>query len=126
MKIIVTLCLYFLSFSCFAATSVPLHTQTHSIVKSCEQAVPSTDAGFCPSFKAVAECHCLENGLGPDTCGDMGALYQYMLDFFGSLENACSFQQDSDYTTCMDDWNCYRKGGTNSQGGLCSATGSAC
>ena len=125
MKVILTLCLFILSISSFTAVSASSLHQTHS-VRACEQAVPSTDAGFCPSFKAVAECHCLENGLGPDTCGNMAALYQYMLDFFGSLEQACSFQQDTDYKTCMDDWGCYRNGGTNSDGGLCSATGSAC
>jgi hypothetical protein len=127
MRIIITLCLCLLSFSCFAAApSSRILAPTHAIVKTCEQAVPTTDPSFCPSFKSVASCHCYEGGLSGEVCEDMGALYQFMLDYYKSLEEACRDQTDTDYQTCVDDWNCYRNGGANSSGGLCSSTGSAC
>ena len=124
MKKILTLCLFMLSFLSF--TEISIASTPHSSFNTCAQAVPTADPSFCPSFKAVADCHCSENGLPEEVCGDMNALYQYMLDMFGSMESACAFQQDTDPQTCIDDWNCYRNGGTNSQGQLCSASGSAC
>jgi len=113
-KSIVFLLLSLLSFSCFAAAS------------SCSQAVPTNDPRFCPSFKSVAECHCTASGLPKGMCQDMNLLYDRMISIFGTLRKACEYQHDTDTQTCMDDWNCYRSGGKDSQGRLCSSTGKAC
>jgi hypothetical protein len=121
MKKILTLCLVMLS----------LVTSAHATVlksnrpATCPQAVSSSDPSFCGSFHSVANCHCVESGV-PVNCDDLGALYDYMLAIFGSLDAACSFQEDTDKQTCIDDWNCYRNGGSNSQGQACSSTGNSC
>jgi hypothetical protein len=104
---------YFLSASCFAFAA-------------CPQALPTSDAGFCPTFQAAAQCHCSSKGLPKSMCQDMPKLYDRMISMFGTLERACAFQHDTDTQTCIDDWNCYRNGGKDSKDGLCSATGNPC
>jgi hypothetical protein len=120
MKKMLTLCLVMLSLISTAHASVP--KQRHA---TCPQAVSSGDAAFCGSFHSVANCHCVESGV-PVNCDDLGALYDYMVAIFGSLDAACSFQEDTDKQTCIDDWNCYRNGGSNSLGQMCNASGNAC
>lgn len=99
-------------------------------VHGCQQAPATTDPSFCNVFKTSANCHCLENGMDSSVCNDMNLVYSTMIDYFGSISSACDFQQyQSDGVpkqVCIDDWNCYRNGGTNSHGGLCSSTGNAC
>jgi len=56
----------------------------------------------------------------------MKVVYDRMINMFGSLKRACEYQRDTSVQNCMDDWNCYRFGGVNSLGGLCSSTGKAC
>lgn len=111
-KIIMTfVCFYTLS--CFAVKII------------CPQAVSTSSPVFCSSFKAVAECHC-SNSLPKSMCTDMQQLYKRMIGMFGSIEKACQFQRDTSTQNCVDDWNCYRSGGKNSRGELCSGTGAAC
>lgn len=93
---------------------------------SCPQAVATTDPNFCPSFTAVAICHCTDSGLPPSVCTDVNEIYKRMIDLFGSIERACKYQHDTDTQTCIDDWKCYREGGQDSKGGQCSSTGKAC
>ncbi len=92
----------------------------------CPQAVSDDNPGFCSSFKSVAECHCKESGLPTGMCRDMEALYKRMMSTFGSLQKVCEYQTDTSVQTCIDDWVCYRQGGRDSQGRLCSSTGRAC
>jgi hypothetical protein len=124
MRKAITLFLCMLSFNCFAAPLIPSHQ--HSSFSTCPQAVGTTDPSFCGSFKDVAYCHCMEGIGSPEACSDMNQVHQFMLDYYGTLENACKNQTDTDYQTCVDDWNCYLNGGVNSQGQSCSSTGSAC
>lgn len=116
MKWILSLLVLFCSFSSLIANAQ----------SSCPQALSNTHASFCPSFKAVAKCHCTESGLPSGMCEDMNALYNRMMYIFGSLQKVCEYQHDTSVQTCIDDWNCYRLGGKNSQGKLCSSTGRAC
>lgn len=115
MKKILTLFATFLSFSLFA-----------SPISMCNQALPTTNPEFCASFKSSATCHCMESGLPRGTCQNMETIYMLMMARFGSIQRACEFQHDTSTQECIDDWSCYRKGGKNTQGGLCSATGKAC
>lgn len=94
----------------------------------CPQAVPDDKPGFCASFKSVAECHCEEMGIPKGMCQKMSMndIYNQMISMFGSQQKACQYQHDTSFQTCMDDWNCYRLGGTDSQHRLCNATGSHC
>lgn len=92
----------------------------------CPLALPTEHPGFCASFKSVAACHCVEAGLPAGMCQNMDVIYNRMLVMFGSMEKACQYQSDTPLQLCMDGWNCYRLGGRNSQGQLCSATGRAC
>ena len=108
-KSILFLFLSMLSIASFAADST-----------KCKQATPTNDPGFCTSFKSVAECHCTESGLPKSMCQDMKQLYDRMISIFGSLQKACEYQHDTDTQTCIDDWNCYRLGGKDSKGQLCS------
>ena len=93
---------------------------------SCSSALPSNDPGFCQSFHVAAECYCVASGLPKKMCSNMNLLFQRMIGTLGSIENACRFQHNTSFQECVDDWNCYRFGGTNSQGELCSSTGAPC
>lgn len=106
-------------FSCFLTASVFAAT-------TCPQASPTNSPGFCSTFKSSAECHCTSKGMPKGMCADMNLLYNRMISMFGTLERACQFQHDTSTQNCIDDWNCYRVGGNDSQGQACSATGHAC
>lgn len=117
------------SLLCVVASSsalafVPATVQ--SIFSSCPQAAPTTDGGFCASFKSVASCQCVEKGVPSSVCQNIDLLYKVMIARYHSVENACANQHDTSTQNCIDDWKCYMSGGTNSQGGLCSSTGSKC
>lgn len=101
-KIITFLMCSTLSFSCFA---------------DCAEAPPTSDPTFCPTFKAIAKCHCLAdsgNTIPEKQCEDMNIVYSRMVATFGSQERACQWQEKSGseirvkYQICMDDWNYYR------------------
>jgi hypothetical protein len=128
MKKILAFVMCFFSASCFAF--VPATKTTATTLASCQQAVATTNPGFCPSFKSVAQCQCVSRGLPPGMCQDMKLLYERMIAMFHSVESACKYQADTSHDTtqqqCIDDWTCYRTGGRDSQGGLCSSSGSAC
>lgn len=116
MKRILLLAACLCSFSAFAA----------NMYSNCPQSLPTSDIGFCPSFKSVAECHCVESGLPKSKCKNMRDIYLLMIARFGTIQKACEFQHDTPTQVCVDDWNCYRSGGRDSQGKLCSTTGNAC
>lgn len=92
----------------------------------CSKALPTDHPNFCPSFKTVAICYCTSSGLPAGMCQDMNALYNRMISVFGSLQRACEFQKYTTPQDCMDNWNCYRFGGVDSRGRLCSSTQQAC
>jgi hypothetical protein len=122
MKKIFTLFLCIFSLSCFASSNI-----THYSLHACSIAPPTTDPTFCSAFKKIAQCHCQEDGhLPAGMCQDMNTIYSRMIATFGSQDAACRWQKDTPYQECMDDWNCYRLGGKNSAGGLCSGTGAKC
>lgn len=116
MKWMFMLALSFFSLSSFAADSY----------LQCMQALPASAPGFCASFKAVAACHCEESGVPKPQCQNMNLIYQFMIARFGSVDRACEYQRDTSKQVCMDDWSCYRTGGKDSTGYLCSSTGKAC
>ncbi len=93
---------------------------------ACPQATPSNTAGFCSSFKLVAQCHCSSSGLPRGMCTNMQSIFDRMSSMFGSVRRACEFQHDTSTQKCVDAWNCYRSGGLTSQGELCNSTGSSC
>jgi hypothetical protein len=93
---------------------------------ACPLAVPTNDVNFCASFKAVAPCYCTSSGLPASMCQDMNVLYSRMIAVFGSLQKACEYQRYTSTQDCVDNWNCYRLGGIDSRGRICSATRNAC
>lgn len=93
---------------------------------SCDRAVPTDDVNFCSSFKKVATCHCTSSGLPSGMCQDMNALYNRMIAVFGTLQKACEYQKHTNTQDCMNNWNCYRLGGIDSTGKICSSTKQAC
>lgn len=93
---------------------------------ACPAANSTDSTTFCASFKASAGCHCTESGGTPALCQNMDLLYNAMIARFGSLKAACSYQKDTPTQTCIDDWTCYRSGGKDSAGRLCSSTGNKC
>lgn len=93
---------------------------------ACPQALPTDNPNFCPSFRTSATCHCTAKGMPKSLCQDLDKMYDRMVGMFGSLQKACAFQKDTPTQTCIDDWNCYRLGGKDSQGKLCSSTGNRC
>jgi hypothetical protein len=110
MKSIIGFCMYLCSLSVFA----------------CNNALPTDHIDFCPSFKNVAICYCTSSGLPSGMCQDMNALYNRLMSVFGTLRKACEYQHYTSTQDCMDNWNCYRLGGTDSQGKICSSTYAAC
>jgi hypothetical protein len=93
---------------------------------ACSNALPTDNPGFCSSFKSVATCYCTNSGLPSGMCQDMNALYNRMIGMFGSLQKACEFQHYTTTQDCVDNWNCYRLGGVDSRGRLCSSNRNAC
>lgn len=81
-----------------------------------------TMSNFCSLFKtAVTACSPIKL--------PMHALYAMMTAVYGSLQMACqkqAAQYGSDPQTCIDQWNCYWNGESDSKGGLCSGTGKLC
>jgi len=92
----------------------------------CPQALPTDSPAFCESFVSVARCHCIASGMSKIFCQNVGFIYKTMIALYGSVENACAHQHDTDAQNCIDDWHCYRSGGSDSAGRLCSGTGKAC
>ncbi len=93
---------------------------------ACPLAADVTSANFCGSFQSVAQCHCTTHGLPARLCTDMNTIYQRMMIVYGSLEQACLHQADTTPQSCVDSWNCYRRGGVTSNNQLCNGTGAAC
>lgn len=110
------------------ATSLAIVLFSGSIMAatSCPEALPTNNAGFCPSFQAAAQCHCTSSGVPKGLCQDVRAVYKRMLALFGSVQRACEYQKNTSTQTCVDDWGCYINGGIDSQGRQCSGTGAAC
>ncbi len=109
-------------------TSILLFTLfiSSSIYASCPTDLSDEDLNFCEKFKNAAICYCTDTGLPKFLCSDMNSLYSRMTTIFRSLENACAYQKHTDKQTCINNWNCYRLGGTDSYGKLCSSTGNKC
>lgn len=93
---------------------------------ACPRALPTDDVNFCASFKAAATCHCVGSGLPAGMCQDMNQLYYRMLSVFGTLQKACEYQTTTSVQDCINNWNCYLRGGVDSTGKLCSSTKQAC
>ena len=108
-----------LLFACFFSTI------SFALPTSCPPATPTNSPTFCSSFQIAAECYCSQS-LPHGMCANMGTLYNRMISMFATLQRACEFQHNTSTQTCIDDWNCYRLGGKDSQGQLCSSTGNAC
>jgi hypothetical protein len=121
MRFICALFACFLSFSSFA-----LIPENAFSLSECPQGLPTSDVNFCKTFKEVAICHCTATGIPRFLCKNMNTLYNSMILRYGSVENACQSQTDTTQQICMDSWSCYRSGGKNSDGELCSGTGEAC
>lgn len=92
---------------------------------ACINAQPTNDVNFCASFKVAATCYCSLSA-PPVMCQDMNAIYNRMISVFGSLQEACRFQRYTSMQDCIDNWNCYKLGGKDSRGRVCSSTGQAC
>ena len=97
-----------------------------AVSSNCPFATPASDTDFCNSFHVAAECRCTSSGLPRGMCTNMNLLYKRMISMFSSVERACQFQHDTSFDVCMEDWKCYRQGGLDSYGELCSGTGLAC
>ncbi len=93
---------------------------------SCSNAVPTDSPNFCASFKTVAPCYCTSSGLPSMMCQDMNVLYARMISVFGTLKKACEYQKYTSPQDCIDNWNCYRNGGVDSRGRICSSNRKAC
>ena len=93
---------------------------------ACIIANPTDDANFCPTFKTAATCYCTASGLPAGMCQNMKNLYSRMMVVFGSLQKACEYQHYTSPQDCVDNWNCYLKGGIDSRGKLCNKTQQAC
>jgi hypothetical protein len=129
-KRIIILLLCFISCSTFAVSATSSQPSS-KLRMSCPQAPVNTSGDFCNGFKASGYCHCDEKGMDAAVCEDMNQVYSAMMGYFSnSLDEACQYGEYEDggvpKQVCIDDWNCYRNGGVNPQGGLCNSTGAKC
>ncbi len=94
----------------------------------CPKTKPMDSKKFCSSFEGVVKCVCLANIHSSFMCRSMSVIYMTILAKFGSIEKFCNdkHQYRVPPQQCIDEWNCYRNGGKNSQGVLCSGTGNRC
>ena len=97
-----------------------------TLALACNRAAPTDSPQFCTSFKAAASCYCTSSGLPTGMCQDMNALYSRMLFIFGTLQRACEYQKYTSTQDCIDNWNCYLRGGIDSKGKLCNGTKRSC
>jgi hypothetical protein len=97
-----------------------------SSIVACPDALPITDARFCASFDVAAQCYCTSSGLPKKMCGSTQKVYDRMMSIFHSIESACSFQHNTPYQNCLDNWHCYMLGGSNNANEWCSGSGAAC
>lgn len=93
---------------------------------ACPDALPTNHVNFCASFKQAAICYCITSGMPAFMCQDVNQLYNRMIALFGSLQGACNYQKYISPQICMDNWNCYRQGGVDSRGNICSSTKASC
>lgn len=93
---------------------------------ACTNALPTDNVNFCASFRVAASCYCTESKLPAGVCQDMELLYKRMIAVFSTLEKACQFQRYTSPQDCIDNWNCFRLGGVDSQNRSCSSTKAAC
>lgn len=98
----------------------------NGVLFACPGALPTDNPNFCGSFKAAAICHCTSSGIPGALCQDINSLYNRMIGIFGSLEKACNFQHHTSFQDCMDNWKCYRQGGIDSRGRVCSSNQNHC
>lgn len=94
--------------------------------ENCPKSSSLNQNTFCSQFKAAATCHCTSSGMPEKLCLKPETVYKRMLMVFGTQQKACEYQQDTSTQSCMDSWNCYRLGGKDSEGRLCSGTGHSC
>lgn len=120
------------SINAYSLPDFILNLITPKSYAACKKADPVEFPSFCSTFKAVAACHC-SGSLPSGMCQDMKTIYSRMVSIFGSQQKACEYQwgdgkKDGGVPVqeCMDDWNCYRQGGTSSENKVCSGTGNAC
>lgn len=103
-----------------------LSSSTFAMTMTCPPAVPDSSSNFCSSFKSVAHCYCTSAGLPSFMCKDMGKIYSRMVALYGSVQKACAHQRHTSAQECIDDWQCYLKGGKDSKNQLCNGTGRSC
>ena len=92
---------------------------------ACTNALPTDNPNFCSSFKTAAACYCALSIPAP-MCQDMNVIYNRMIAYFGTLQAACQFQKHTTTQDCIDNWNCYRQGGVDSRGRICSSSRLPC
>lgn len=93
---------------------------------ACANAEPTDSPNFCASFKTAATCYCVSSGLPSSACQDINQIYDRMIFVFKTMEKACAYQTQTSSQDCINNWNCYRNGGIDSQGKLCSGTTLSC
>lgn len=97
-----------------------------SAAYACPNALPTNDPNFCPSFRTAATCYCVASGVPSMLCQNMNTLYNRMISIFGSVQRACEYQKYAPTQICIDNWNCYMRGGLDSFGRPCSSNQMSC
>src|SRR5580693_2747985 len=124
MKQIFVFILAFFTISAFAVTNKVTPVNNVALPEDCKKADPIDSPTFCTTFEAAAKCYCRNASPIPAACKSASKVYEYMLSVHhGNLEKACKYAADHQPGTtpqeCIDDWNCWRSGGRDSNGKLC-------
>lgn len=132
-NLIIQICCYFASSMTFANDIDTVQYFLRSNVTAPRACViaNNTDPNFCSLFFSNALCVCQETSSTPkhpSECKDMHTYYNYLMFTFQSLSEACHWLAmnvpEPDRVSvqdCVDNWNCYWRGGTNSKGDYCSS-----
>jgi hypothetical protein len=116
-------------FSLICIMSISAFSYNAAAYTICNRALPTDSPAFCKSFKEAASCYCKERKDRPFPavyCENTSWLYGMMVSTYGTLSNACENQKETSKQDCIDNWNCYMKGGTDSTGKSCSSTKKSC
>ncbi|OGT48456.1 MAG: hypothetical protein A3E82_03930 [Gammaproteobacteria bacterium RIFCSPHIGHO2_12_FULL_38_11] len=122
-KILWGVCVFIVSF--FSFNVLADQAVFPVLVDSAQQCAVATDYSptFCSDFKiAVTSCCPIKNL-------PMQKIYHLMMVAYGDLQNACNknaAKYGGSIQSCVDQWNCYWNGGSDSQDRLCSTTGVKC
>lgn len=123
--------------ACLVGIIISIQVFAKPLVSAKEQkkyliVVPDNSPNFCASFKkaTIKGCHYhlrFVPFLWPFFCHSVKSIHKEMLHHFhNSLTTACVSVDKQFAHLCMNQWQCYMRGGHDAAGHLCNGNGESC